>query len=73
MCLGLELDIWMCLRFQAGYLEVESLRQVFGGFFRRCVATHTELKMCKCPLKCGPWALEAGFCTTLQSHGDVGT
>lgn len=63
----------MCLRFQAGYLEVESLREVFGGFFRRSVATHAELKMFKSPLESGPWALEAGFCTILQSHGDAGT
>ena len=73
MCLGLELDFWMCLRLRAGYLEVKSLREVFGGFFRRSVATHTELKMFKHPVKCGPWALEAGSCTALQSHGDVGT
>lgn len=55
--MGLELDFWICLRFRAGYLEVKSIRGVFGGVFKRGVATDTELKMSKQPLKCGPWAL----------------
>lgn len=65
MNLGLELYFWMCLRFRGGYLKVKSLNEAFGGFSRRSIATDTELKMIKRPLKCGPWALEAGSCPSL--------